>query len=168
MDSNFGNALQLILRFEGGYVNDPLDKGGETNKGIIKKVYDAYRVSKGKPVQSVKLITDEEIKDIYYKNYWLAAKCDKLPIGVDTVHFDAAVNCGPGQAAKFLQRVVGATVDGVIGDGTLGKVNSMDPKAIMKAYSGSRIDFYIDLVIKDVTQVKFLKGWIKRAISFLG
>jgi len=167
MDSNFNVALQLILRFEGGYVNDPADKGGETNKGIIKKVYDAYRTSIGKPIQSVKNISDEEVKDIYYKNYWLAAKCDKLPVDVDTVHFDAAVNCGPTQAAKFLQRSIGVNADGVVGDTTLAKVNSMSSKVVVKSYVSSRIDFYIDLVIKDVTQVKFLKGWIRRAISSL-
>jgi lysozyme family protein len=167
MDTNFDKSLQLILKFEGGFCDDPQDKGGKTNFGIIQTVYDTYRKSKNIPIQSVQLITDQEVKDIYYKNYWLAAKCDKLPAGVDTVHFDAAVNCGTGQAAKFLQRTIGVTVDGVIGDQTLAKVNSLNSTVAVKTYSGNRVDFYIDLVVKDVTQLKFLKGWIRRVVSFL-
>ena len=167
MDANFNTALQLILKFEGGYVNNPADRGGETNKGIIQKVYDGYRKSRNLAIQSVKNITDDEVKDIYYRNYWLVAKCDKLPAGVDTAHFDAAVNGGAGQAAKFLQRAVGVNADGVIGDTTLAKVNSTEPKSLLKAYVGGRIDFYIDLAIKDASQITFLKGWIRRAISFL-
>ena len=166
MDTNFNNALQMVLQFEGGYSNDPLDKGGATNKGVIQTVYDGYRISFGLPVQSVQQISDTEVRDIYYKRYWLVARCDKLPNGVDTVHFDTAVNAGPSQAAKFLQRAIGVKDDGIIGDVTLAKVNTLDPKVVMKAYTNSRISFYIDLVVKDVTQIKFLKGWIKRAISF--
>lgn len=166
MDTNFNNALQMVLQFEGGYSNDPLDKGGATNKGVIQSVYDSYRKSFGLPIQSVQQISDAEVRDIYYKRYWLAAKCDKLPNGVDTVHFDTAVNAGPSQAAKFLQRAIGVKDDGVIGDVTLAKVNTLDSKVVMKAYTNSRISFYVDLVVKDVTQIKFLKGWIKRAISF--
>jgi len=166
MDTNFNNALQMVLQFEGGFSDIKEDHGGKTNKGIIQTVYDSYRISFGLPVQSVQQISDTEVRDIYYKRYWLVARCDKLPNGVDKVHFDTAVNAGPSQAAKFLQRAIGVKDDGIIGDVTLAKVNTLDPKVVMKAYTNSRISFYIDLVVKDVTQIKFLKGWIKRAISF--
>ena len=167
MDSNFSNSLQLILAFEGGCVDDPADRGGATNKGIIQAVYDQYRTSLKMPIQSVKYISDTEVRDIYYKNYWLKASCDKLPLGIDTLHFDTAVNSGPGQAAKFLQRAVGAKDDGIIGNQTLLAVSSADPKVIAKKYCSSRINFYIDLVTNNVTQLKFLKGWISRTITFI-
>ena len=35
---DFKSALKIVLLFEGGYVNDPLDTGGETNFGITKRV----------------------------------------------------------------------------------------------------------------------------------
>lgn len=167
MDSNFNNALQLVLNFEGGYTDDPADHGGATNKGIIQTEYDAYKTSLHSPTQSVKYISDAEVRDIYYKKYWLVASCDKLPVGIDTLQFDAAVNVGPVQAAKFLQRAVGVKDDGVIGNQTLSAINIADPKVLIKKVCLSRINFYIDLVIKDVTQLKFLKGWINRVMTFI-
>jgi lysozyme family protein len=167
MDSNFDKSLQLILKFEGGYVNDPNDHGGATNKGITQIVYDDYRKSLNKSNQSVKDITDDEVKDIYYKRYWIVATCDKLPINVDTIHFDMAVNAGAKQAAKLLQRSVGVIDDGVIGPATLTKVMSIDQKSLIRQYVNKRIEFYISLVVKDPSQIKFLNGWILRANSFL-
>jgi lysozyme family protein len=167
MDSNFEKSLQLILKFEGGYVNDPNDHGGATNKGVTQTVYDEYRKSLNKSSQSVKDITDEEVKDLYYKKYWIVAMCDKLPLDVDTVHFDMAVNAGPKQAAKLLQRSVGVADDGVIGPATLAKVTSTNPKAIIRQYINKRIEFYIGLVMNNLSQIKFLNGWILRANSFL-
>jgi lysozyme family protein len=167
VDSNFNNALQLVLNFEGGYTDDPADHGGATNKGIIQTEYDAYKTSLHSPTQSVKYISDAEVRDIYYKKYWLVASCDKLPVGIDTLQFDAAVNVGPVQAAKFLQRAVGVKDDGVIGNQTLSAINIADPKVLIKKVCLSRINFYIDLVIKDVTQLKFLKGWINRVMTFI-
>jgi len=167
MNSNFNSSLQLILQFEGGYSNDPADHGGETNKGITQLEYDNYRTSLMMPTQSVKYILDAEIRDIYYNNYWIKASCDKLPAGIDTLHFDTAINTGVTQAAKFLQRTVGVIDDGIIGSKTLAAISTVDSRTIMKKYSQNRMNFYIDLVIKDVTQLKFLKGWINRALSFL-
>jgi lysozyme family protein len=170
MDSSFEKSLQLILKFEGGYVNDPNDHGGATNKGVTQTVYDEYRKSLNKSGQSVKDITDDEVKDLYYKKYWIVAMCDKLPVDVDTVHFDTAINAGPKQAAKLLQRSVGVADDGVIGPATLAKVTSVtltNPKALIRQYINKRIEFYISLVMNNPSQIKFLNGWILRANSFL-
>lgn len=166
MDSNYTNALQSVLLFEGGYVNDPNDHGGATNKGITQTVYDEFRKSIKQKVRSVKLITDDEVHKIYYTNYWKSAKCDVLPAGVDQIHFDTAVNCGVKQANKFLQRTVGVTDDGIIGPKTLTKIHAADPKIVVKSYVNNRAGFYVDLVARDVSQLKFLKGWINRVISF--
>lgn len=75
---HFEKTLKFILQREGGYVNDPNDLGGETNKGITYRTYNAYRKNKGLPPQSVKYITDEEVKDIYYNNYYKASGADKI------------------------------------------------------------------------------------------
>ena len=67
-DLYYPQMLKFILQREGGYVNNPKDKGGETNKGITHGTYDVYRRSKGLKSQSVKNITDDEVRDIYYNN----------------------------------------------------------------------------------------------------
>lgn len=69
--SRFDDCLSHILKFEGGFVDHPADKGGATNKGITQAVYDAYRQTNRR---SVKFIEDNEVRDIYQSNYWFPAK----------------------------------------------------------------------------------------------
>lgn len=119
----FALSLQKVLIEEGGYSNNPHDPGGATDHGIIQTEYNHYRVQHGMPMQSVKMISDAEVSDIYLHNYWLAARCDLLPAGVSLVVFDGAVNSGVHQSAEWLQRAVGVADDGIIGPHTIAAVN---------------------------------------------
>ena len=116
--SNYNECLKIILMHEGGYVNHPKDPGGETNLGVTKRVYEEWGGTK-----EMKDLTVEDVEPIYKKNYWDKIKGDDLPDGLDLCVFDFGVNAGPGRAAKFLQRMIGTTVDGGIGPMTLAKVN---------------------------------------------
>lgn len=120
--SNFTEALSRLLVHEGGLVNHPADPGGLTNKGITQRVYDAYRARKGQPPWNVREITPDEVEEIYRLQYWSKVQGDKLPAGVDYVVFDGAVNSGPAQSVKWLQRALGVSDDGVIGEVTLDAV----------------------------------------------
>lgn len=119
MKESFSLALTEVLKHEGGYVNHPQDPGGATNKGVTQGTYNDYRRSKGLPNRTVKQITWDELKDIYYSRYWLKVQGDALPVGVDLAVFDFAVNSGPTRAAKFLQSLVGVPADGIIGPRTI-------------------------------------------------
>jgi lysozyme family protein len=136
---SFEIALKYSLQFEGGYVNDPDDRGGETNKGITKAVYDDYRKKNSLPIQSVKNISDKEVHDIYYKQYWLAAGCDKLSDKLAIVTFDMAINSGVSRAKRYL---------------TL----TQDPNK----YLDLRESFFKKIVQNRPSQKKFLKGWLNR------
>jgi lysozyme family protein len=164
-DIRFIKALENVLIYEGGYSNNPNDKGGETNKGIIQTVYNTYRTKKKLSIQSVKNISNDEIQEIYYNNYWLICKADKMPLQLSMLHFDTSVNAGPKQAALFLQRALKVTPDGAIGPKTIAAINALGPQEmqnILFIYMDNRINFYIDIVIKDNTQLVFLKGWLQR------
>lgn len=90
---------------KGGYVNNSADLGGETNKGITHGTYNSYRRSKELPPQSVKNISDDELRDIYYNNYYKASGADQLDnpqLGLYT--FDTAVNLGVGTAKSLLKQ----------------------------------------------------------------
>jgi len=89
----FEKAIKFILKWEGGYSNDPNDSGGETKYGISKKSY---------PNEDIKNMTLERAKEIYYQNYWLKTNCNKLPSPLNLIVFDTAVNCGRNRANKFL------------------------------------------------------------------
>jgi len=86
-NERLSTALKFTLRWEGGYVNHPADPGGATNKGVTKKVYDAYRAGKGLGRNDVRNITDDEVHDIYKHGYWAKAKCPSLAVDLDTVQF---------------------------------------------------------------------------------
>lgn len=122
---NFVPVLTGVLVHEGGWSNHKADPGGATMKGVTQRVYDAYRTRRGLALQSVRLISEVELRDIYRKQYWDAVKGDKLPAGIDYVVFDGAVNSGPAQSIKWLQRALGTVkVDGVIGEATLAAVET--------------------------------------------
>lgn len=104
-NENFDKMLKFVLQREGGYVNDPHDLGGETNKGITHNTYNSYRKNKGLPQRSVKYITDDEVRDIYYNNYFKASGADKIENPqLASYVFDTAVNMGVSRAKSFLEQ----------------------------------------------------------------
>jgi lysozyme family protein len=159
----FERALSRVLVHEGGYVNHPSDPGGETNKGITKRVYDAYRQKIGKPIQSVRDISQAEIAAIYKAAYWDLAKCDQLPAGISYVVFDGAVNSGVSQSIKWLQRALGiVAVDGVIGNATIAAVqNYGNMDRLVDAICDRRLAFMKALRTWKV----FGKGWASRVAA---
>lgn len=118
MLANYPKAIRAELVFEGGKVDDPRDPGGRTNQGVIQRVYNGFRQRKGLPIRDVYLMNDAERDEIYKLQFWDAIYGDKLPSGVDMVVFDGAVNSGPVQSVKWLQRALGVAADGHIGQAT--------------------------------------------------
>lgn len=166
MSTDFKQALMLTLKYEGGYVNNPHDKGGETNKGITSKVYDNYRIKARLPTRSVKEIEPSEIDTIYYNNYWCEASCDKMPAPLNILVFDFAVNSGPTRAVKYLQRLLNVNDDGVIGPKTLAALDAIeDLQDFCSEYLDARDDLFAGIVAHNGSQTVFLKGWLNRTKS---
>lgn len=155
---NYQSSLKRVLVHEGGYSNDAGDPGGATMWGITHIDYDAYRRLKGSPPQDVRHMTVAERDEIYRKKYWTGGRCDDLPSGVDYVLFDGAVNSGVAQSVKWLQRALGATVDGHIGDQTLLAAHEADPAALIRSMCDQRRKFLQSLR----TFSRFGKGWMRR------
>ena len=97
MSEPFDTAMTAVLGYEGGYVNDPNDPGGETNWGISKRAY---------PNLDVKNLTRDGAIQIYRRDYWDALGCDRFPSVIAIALFDAAVNQGPVAAVRILQRAL--------------------------------------------------------------
>ena len=100
------------------------DPGGETNMGVTKRVYDEWCLTEDLAPKDMKELTFEDVAPIYRKNYWDRVKGDNLPVGLDLCIFDFGVNAGVGRAAKFIQSIIGTTVDGGIGPNTLGALEA--------------------------------------------
>jgi lysozyme family protein len=157
MKSNYDECLKTILHHEGGYVNHPKDPGGETNLGVTKRVYQEHGGTK-----DMKDLLVEDVAPIYKKGYWDRMKGDDLPGGLDLCVFDFGVNAGPNRAAKFLQKMIGTTVDGGIGPNTLAKVEEYirengEHESVEK-YQSMRQKYYEQLS----TFATFGKGWTRR------
>ena len=103
MDELFKKALNFVLKWEGGYVNNPHDKGGATNCGITQYTYTNWLKSFGLSFKDVKTITKDEVEQIYYKNYWLKAGCEKMSPKFAVLAFDTAVNMGLARVNQFLK-----------------------------------------------------------------
>ena len=149
MKDNFPKCLDAILKYEGGYVNDPHDAGGETNMGISKRAF---------PDIDIKNLDVETASAIYKKYYWNQVKADQLPDGLDLVVFDGAVNSGPAQSAKWLQKALGIKADGVIGPVTLVALQGAPVASVIDKVLDQRLAFLKSLP----TWSRFGKGWEAR------
>ena len=110
-DDLFNKALGFVLKWEGGFVDNPDDLGGRTNKGITQSTYNAYLRNKGLANKDVKLISDNEVKDIYYNNYWLKTGCDRMTDKFAVACFDTSVNMGVSRVDEFLKAAEWVSID---------------------------------------------------------
>lgn len=158
----FMESLPFILRWEGGFVDDPDDRGGRTNKGVTQKTYAAWCSRRGLPPADVKDITADEVAAIYDQDYWLPPRCDLLQRHLDLAQFDTAVNMGPGRSVKILQTALDCPADGDFGPRTEALATSCDVASTIANYCTIREGIYRRIAGKDPTQKKFLKGWLNR------
>lgn len=149
MTMNIDRALKLLLVNEGDFVDHPLDPGGATNYGITQKVARAHGFQ-----GDMRNFPMSMAIGIYRSDYWSPIKADQLPEALRFHVFDAAVNSGPSQAIKWLQRAAGVTEDGIVGPRTLSAASMVSAAK----YSAIRLRFMTDLK----TWPTFGKGWARR------
>tara|TARA_R100000808_G_scaffold2941_3_gene10972 strand:- start:5959 stop:6435 length:477 start_codon:yes stop_codon:yes gene_type:complete len=154
----FSEAIEIILKHEGGYVNDPKDPGGETKYGISKRSFPQY---------DIKNLSIDDAKDIYRRHYWDVSKAEKLKSELRLDYFDMVVNMGQGNAVKCLQKAVNnspgnkISVDGRIGPQTIREGNRLSVKRLRSF----RVLYYANLVMKKPNLERFWYGWFKRSLQ---
>lgn len=154
----FEDALDQVLRYEGGYVDHPDDPGGETNYGITVRTARAYGYNG--PMREIPMAT---VREIYRHGYWEAARCNEIPDRLRLLHFDSAVNSGPARAARWLQAALDVAQDGVIGPVTLRAAAEADPAIVAMRYAATRLEFLAGLP----TFRTFGVGWTRRVAGVL-
>lgn len=166
--ADFLKAQPYILKWEGGYVNDQHDAGGETYRGISRNNYPRFAgweiVDAHKPLNRGEFINshilDGMVNEFYKQQQWDNLKGDHIDNqGVATYAYDFYVNAGR-NAVKVLQRVLDVDDDGIVGPGTLEAINEADDMLLMR-YHNARIDYYKS--IAHGNNVHFLDGWLNRA-----
>jgi lysozyme family protein len=156
---NFPICKSDTAMYEGGYVNDPIDPAGATDRGVTQATYNAWRVSQGNTRRDVRQMTDLECTSIYKTQYWDAVRGDELFAGLDLVLYDIAVNSGPVTAIRFLQEALRVPVDGQFGLMTMGAVSAVTDRAgLIRTICDRRMSFWHSLT----TYWRFGKGWTAR------
>ena len=135
----FDEAFTKLLGHEGGYSNHPSDPGKETMWGVTERVARAHGYMG--PMRELPVTL---AKEIYRKSYWDAVSADLIPAHTRYAVFDAAVNSGPVQAIKWLQRAMGVEDVGRFGPKTTAAVSVAD-EGLEARFLGHRLMFMANL-----------------------
>lgn len=158
---NVDKIIDDVIQKEGGsrMTNDPNDFGGRTQFGIAES-------SNPLPWKDGK-VTEDEAREIYKRKYYFGPGFDKIENPrLQGQMVDFGVTSGPRLAIQKVQEIVGAEVDGVLGPETLGKISTFQGD-VNRELVKSRIKMIGRIVVKNPSQLKFLNGWLNRALEFL-
>jgi len=166
------HALAFLLENEGGYSNQVLDHGGETNFGIteaeLSRVWETLNLPR-----DVKNLSEENAEKYYKIEWWDKYHLEAInsyPIAAKI--FDLIVNMGSYQGIKLVQLACNycgqdLVDDGILGPKTIAAINELSyhksDDQLMQEIIYYQTEFYLDLVHKNTDLNVFLKGWLKRA-----
>ncbi|MBR5892474.1 MAG: hypothetical protein IKZ37_02390 [Bacteroidaceae bacterium] len=166
-DYLFYSTIPLILKYEGGFTDNPNDRGGKTNMGVTQGFLDTYKERAGVNVDDVIHLKKEDAIELY-RTEWNIYGFGKLDnSNVMKLVYDFSVNSGPQVAIKYLQRILNRrgknlAVDGYIGENTNRAVNSVDEKSLVREIQKARAEHCDRIVDQDPKQSKFIRGWFNR------
>ena len=174
--ADFAAAFVLTMKAEGGYGNDPQDPGGETYKGVARKMHskwdgwtliDMMKKEKTFPANlNSNTPLQKKIEAFYETNFWDKIRGDDIQNqDIAQSIFDFAVNAGPIVSVKLAQRIVNSKPDGIIGVETLKKINADDPRAFMALFALRKIAHYVSICDTRKESKKFFFGWVKRTLE---
>jgi len=152
--ADFNDAINFVLKHEGGTSNHTADPGGLTKFGISSKQY---------PQVSNVTFTLFDAKTIYQRDFWKYDKVTDQRVAAKI--FDMAVNMGASKAHQQVQVVLNLNRDGVFGDDTLAKVNASDPETLLNELCIRSGVFYALIGVTKPAQAAFIPGWIRRAFD---
>lgn len=165
--ADIDNYFPFMIKWEGGYCNDPDDAGGPTKYGVTLADAKAAGFDKngdGKvTAEDVKLLTKEDAKSNLKKKYWDKCKADDIKNqSIANIIVDWCYNSGTGKI-KNVQTIVGTKADGIVGHKTISAINSYNTqKDLFNKIWNARKTFYYNIVKNKPSQKKFLKGWMNR------
>ena len=166
MATSVEKLAPFVIEHEGGFVNDPLDRGGATNKGVTIAVWKAQGYDKDGDgdidVADLKLITEADAIMIMKQNYWDRWKADQIK---NQAIANTLVDWVWGSGAwgiKIPQRILGVKDDGVVGIKTLEAINKQNPNKFLEKLYLARFNFLDGIVASNPSQKRFIKGWKNR------
>jgi lysozyme family protein len=177
MNTSVISLVSALIKREGGYVNNPSDRGGPTKFGITIPTYADYFGHDASQVKASEIfeIPESLATSIYLKLFYVRPGINHLPDLLRPIVFDMAANHGPRLAVKILQRALEqhyysvGIADGIIGTKTIAAANKATEDlgvSLINILVNFRLAFYKEIISNDPTQKVFEKGWLARAESF--
>lgn len=163
--AEFLPAFERMIVNEGGYVLHTVkdDRGGATYAGIARAFHPGW--PGWRVIDQGETPPADMVRQFYRSQFWHPLRLDEVTHQEVAANiFDFGVNAGISTAAKLAQLVAGTTPDGKIGAKTLQALNAIDPDLFVARYALAKIARYRDIVRKDRSQIKFLVGWVSRAL----
>lgn len=164
--AQYNKLIAHILKWEGGWGNDPADKGGPTMKGVTIATYTAYCAKKGWPnptLSQLRNITKAEWEEIFKTMFWDRWKADQIKNqSIANLLVDWVWTSGI-YGIKFPQRVLGVADDGIVGPKTLAAINNYpNQKELFDKLWQRRKQHFTSIANSRPGNKKFLKGWLNR------
>ena len=157
--------IPFILKWEGGFVDDPADLGGATNKGVTIGTFEGFCERKGRPkptVQDLKNISEADWKEIIKTLYWDRWKADGINSqAVANIIVDWVWASGV-HGIKRPQKLLGVAADGLVGPKTIAAINAADPRKLFDAIKTDRAKFIDEICKARPKNEKYRKGWMNR------
>lgn len=163
MTNKFLQAVEIVLKHEGGLVDHPNDPGGITNYGISLRSYPELGP------EGIRNLTKKQAIDIYHRDWWDRFRYDTIrDLRVAGKVFDLAVNMGPRPAHRILQSALNhlghdLVVDGLLGPLTFSATNQTDAEKLQEAICFFAAEHYYRLARNRRPLRTFLLGWLNRA-----
>lgn len=162
----FDEAFERVIGHEGGYQDNPADRGnytgGAINAGELKGT--KFGISAAAyPGEDIRNMTLERAREIYKRDYWGPAGCDAVPGALRFDLFDMAVHSGVKAAIKALQRAVGEVEDGILGARTLQAISTLSTAQLLYRMTAARLVALTQ--VSDRAWSEFGRGWVRRVAS---
>lgn len=165
--TNFDKAFEFTVGIEGGFSDNPNDRGGPTKYGITIETLTKWR-KKPCTRADVWALDLSEAKEIYLAWYWNQHRLGEITnTQVAMCIFDQVVNSNAFEVIQLIQRIVGVTADGFIGPKTIAEINNKGSKNFIWTFFKLRQEAYVGYVVKKPSQIDFLLGWIRRTHHLL-
>lgn len=141
------------------------DRGGPTKGGITLGALSSF-LGHAAMVDELKALPEATARVIYERDYIERPGFGRI-IDERLMAYlvDIAVTSGQATAIRYLQRTCGVTDDGILGPQTAAAANAMDPARLLHKLIAYRATKLAALVQTDPSQIKWIEGWIARAVK---
>lgn len=168
----------FLLKWEGGFSDNPKDRGKATMKGVTLNTFKEYLKKEGRTIPSsvnaqitlLKNISDSDWTDIMKRLYWDKWKADEISYqSIANILVDWAYNSGVATSIMGFQKLVPTlTTDGIVGSKTIGYINNSNELDLFNRILSARKTYYVNLARNNCSQMIFLDGWLNRLFDMVG